>query len=178
MRFLHQLGDGLSLGLRTMDTAADVHRLILKNLDRLRAWEPWAQAEQTRASNDAFIHAQLEAFLAGTAVPCNIYRDEELIGSAGLRIDPYLGNGELGYWVDADHEGIGAATRSCRALLDHARDIGLARIEIRTATENRRSIAVARRLGFEQEGLLRSALPVGAERHDVAVFGRGLANSA
>lgn len=50
-------------------------------------------------------------------------------------------------------------------------DRGIARAEIRTSVENRRSRAVAERLGFAHEGTLRSALPVGDRRHDLAVYG-------
>jgi ribosomal-protein-serine acetyltransferase len=51
-------------------------------------------------------------------------------------------------------------------------DRAVHRFEIRTAVHNRRSRAVAERCGFELEGVLHGALRVGAERHDVAVYGR------
>jgi ribosomal-protein-serine acetyltransferase len=94
------------------------------------------------------------------------------VGGLGAGLDPYHGSADLGYWITADHEGRGILTRPATALLDHVfTDRGIARAEIRTSVENRRSRAAAERLGFAHEGTLRSALPVGDRRHDLAVYG-------
>jgi ribosomal-protein-serine acetyltransferase len=47
---------------------------------------------------------------------------------------------------------------------------GLARVEWLTDPRNARSAAVARRLGFTREGLLRSSFVLGEERRDTEVW--------
>ncbi len=52
-----------------------------------------------------------------------------------------------------------------------ARARGAHRVEIRTAVDNVRSRGLAERLGFTHEGTLRSGMPLGERRVDVAVYG-------
>jgi RimJ/RimL family protein N-acetyltransferase len=148
-----------------------MHRLTVKNLDRLRLWEPWANDEQTIESTERYTKHQLDQFVDGTVIPAMIVDHGIPIGSASLRLDRYLLIAELGYWIDRDAEGRGIVGRACSALIDHAIAHGMRRIEIRTAATNDRSRRVAERLGFQREGTLRSALPIGETRLDVAVFG-------
>lgn len=172
MQFTHHIGGGFSLGLRTLDTAEEMHNLTLRNLDRIQAWEPWAHEPQTLSGAVDFTRAQLAEFVAGTVLPAVIVCGDSLIGAASVRLNSYLKTAELGYWIDADHEGRGAVGRSCLALLEHAEKAGMRRTEIRTVADNQRSTAVANRLGFALDGVMRSALPVGNRRMDVAVYSR------
>ncbi|WP_461059139.1 GNAT family N-acetyltransferase [Streptomyces pseudoechinosporeus] len=62
-------------------------------------------------------------------------------------------------------------TRTARLMIDWAFGTrGMVRAEWSAATGNVRSIAVAKRLGMEREGVLRSALTLGGVRHDVEVW--------
>ena len=172
MAFSMDLGGGVDLVLRESWTVEPLHRLIGRNLDRLRRWEAWAHGEQTEAGLRAFTRHELSEWVDGRGVPAALRVDRELVGAVGARIDGYAGTAALGYWVDADHEGRGLVTRAVTAMVDHLFvDRELSRAEIRTATHNGRSRALAERLGFLHEGTLRAAAPVGAERHDVAVYG-------
>ena len=92
--------------------------------------------------------------------------------AVGARIDTYAGTADLGYWIDAAHEGRGAVTRAVAALTEQLfADYGVSRVEIRASVRNQRSRALAERLEFVHEGTLRAALPVGSQRHDVALYG-------
>ena len=172
MFFSHDLGDGYSLGLRTAESVDELLDLIHKNLSRLRQWEQWALAEQTPEVLRAHVDERLQMFVAGTAVPCTIYSDATLIGSIEMRMNAYNGSAELGYWLDEDFEGRGVVTRACRALIEYGTvRLGVRRFELYTAVHNERSGAVARRLGFAHEGVLRSATPLGDRRFDTNVYG-------
>jgi ribosomal-protein-serine acetyltransferase len=49
-------------------------------------------------------------------------------------------------------------TAACRALVDHAfEELGLNRVSIACATENKESCAILERLGFRREGIVRQA---------------------
>ncbi|MCM6761172.1 GNAT family N-acetyltransferase [Rathayibacter sp. ZW T2_19] len=175
MRFTHDLSGGFRLALRTLDTVEEMHALTRANLERLRRWEPWALSDQTLEGTTAFTRAQLADFAARSVLPTVIMSGDALIGSASLRTNSYTQTAELGYWIDAAAEGRGAVTRACAALLTEVPRRGIRRVEIRTAVENERSSRVAERLGFTREGVLASALPLGDERLDVAVYGRTFA---
>ena len=78
----------------------------------------------------------------------------ELIGNV------YLGKRdfdtlELGYLFSREHWGRGFARESCDALIRGAFASGVHRICAQCDPENGRSMALLRRLGFRQEGLLR-----------------------
>src|SRR5213079_3389094 len=65
---------------------------------------------------------------------------------------------ELGYWLDGPHQGRGIATRAAARLTDYAfQEQDCHRIMLHCALGNLKSRAVAERLGFVQEGILREA---------------------
>ncbi|WP_423918938.1 GNAT family N-acetyltransferase [Frigoribacterium sp. 2-23] len=175
MRLPYELGDDYSLALRDDSTVKAMHELTVRELTRLRAWEPWAAADQTLESAQSYAAFTTASYEQGASLPTAIMHGREAVGSASLRLDRYAGIGELGFWIAAAHEGHGVVTRACEALIEEARSKGLARVEIRTAVMNARSRAVAERLGFLHEGTLRSALPLSPERADVALYGLVLA---
>lgn len=169
--FTIKLEDDVDLVLREPWMVDELHALITKNLDRLRQWESWAHGEQTREGLAWFTNHELAEWVAGRSLPAAIRRGGVLVGSIGARVDSYSGTADLGFWIDAGQEGLGLVTRASRAIIEHLRsDRGLRRIEIRAAVENVRSRAVAERLGFELEGVLRQAQPVGDAVHDMALY--------
>lgn len=170
--FTRDLGDGLALALREEWTVQPLHQLILDNLDHLRPWEPWAHGEQSLDGLRTYTRSGLTDWIGGRSLPAVILQDGTPIGVAGATIDAYLSTAQLGYWIAAPHQGRGAVTRAVTVILDHLTSMRMIRrTEIRTAVGNHRSRAVAERLGFTHEGTLRSALPIGDHRHDVAVYG-------
>jgi ribosomal-protein-serine acetyltransferase len=79
---------------------------------------------------------------------------------------------ELGYSVGGAFEGRGLITKTCRVLIDYAfEELGLNRIAISCAVENQKSRAVAERLGFTQEGILRQSEWLQDRFTDMAVYG-------
>ena len=65
---------------------------------------------------------------------------------------------ELGYWLDAGHQGRGIVTRAAARLTGYAfSDQDCNRVILQCAVGNTRSRAVAERLGFVPEGVLREA---------------------
>jgi RimJ/RimL family protein N-acetyltransferase len=87
-------------------------------------------------------------------------------------LDPY-GFAEVGYIIDPHGRGRGYATRAVRLVarwvLD---DLGIGRLQARTHPDNVASQRVLERVGFQREGLARSAhvLPVSGERIDCLMW--------
>src|ERR1700736_1980886 len=93
--------------------------LIRRNQDRLARWEPWAEQPATLASTQAYIRAALEDFLRGRQISTIIAVEggRRFIGRCGMRINPYAGSGDIGYWIDGEFEGRGITSRSASALV-------------------------------------------------------------
>jgi RimJ/RimL family protein N-acetyltransferase len=74
---------------------------------------------------------------------------------------------EIHYWLRTDRTGRGYVTESARALLSWAREaLHADRIVLNAGMENRRSLAVAARLGFTRDGALEGGMAGGS----VALF--------
>ena len=70
---------------------------------------------------------------------------------------------EIHYWLQTEFTGRGYATEAAQALIDWARDaLGARRIVLNAGMENRRSLAVAERLGFTRDGELEGGMTGGS----------------
>ena len=143
------------------DTESLFH-VIDANRSYLRVWLPWVDRTLSPEDTRAFIESSIEGEVAGASLATLIVRQSEICGVVGLdSIDLLHQSADVGYWLRADAQGKGLMTRSVARISDHACDpIGLHRLGLRAAPGNLRSRALAERLGFQEEGILR-----GAERH-------------
>jgi RimJ/RimL family protein N-acetyltransferase len=99
--------------------------------------------------------------------------ESAVVGGSGLhrRIGPDAF--EIGYWIRVSEAGRGLATEATGALTRVGLELcGADRIEIRVEPENHASLAIPRKLGFIEEGLLRRRLETGPDgaRRDAVVF--------
>jgi ribosomal-protein-serine acetyltransferase len=166
--------DELSLVLAEERHAGVMTELIARNQARLARWEPWAEHPPTLESTRAYIRTALEDFVRGRQISTIMAVDggQRFIGRCGMRINPQLGNGDVGYWIDGEYEGRGLTSRATRALITAAiGDLGLRKIDIRTSVGNKRSRALAERLGFGFEGILPRGLQFMHRADDVALYG-------
>jgi RimJ/RimL family protein N-acetyltransferase len=93
---------------------------------------------------------------------------EEVVGGTGLHARVGPDAFEIGYWIAAAHVRRGYATEVAAALTRVAFDVcGVDRVELRIAPENAPSLAIPRRLRFEEEATLRRRI---AYRADAVVF--------
>lgn len=150
----------------------ELHALIERNRARLARWIHWAQ-HQTEQDTRAFIGRARAMEQDGSGLSRAIVTaDGRLAGVAGLTVDRSNRCGEIGYWLDSDSEGRGVVTAAVAALAEHGFEHHrLLRVEISADVENRASCAVAERLGFQLEGVLRQSYRVSDERQsDDAVY--------
>lgn len=102
---------------------------------------------------------------------------EALHGVCGLDIDWRDACAEVGYWLHPNSRGRGIASRAVGELCRFAFGLGIRRIGLQAAAANVGSQAIARRLGFTEEGRFRSAGTDGAAgdrsapRTDMVQFG-------
>jgi ribosomal-protein-serine acetyltransferase len=151
-----RVDDEIFLRLREARYAEDMFRVIHENRARLGEWFWWV--DETRTPQDVRTHITeaLRAMAEGKEYAFDLLLRGELVGSLGLRVDSDISEAEFGYWLSSAAEGRGIVTRAARTLLRFAfEELGMNRILIKCATDNSRSQAVARRLGFTEEGTLR-----------------------
>jgi RimJ/RimL family protein N-acetyltransferase len=122
----------------------------------------------------ALLHEQLPLLRdRGILAPYVIEETEtgQILGGANLsRFDPLRDVVEVGYWLFVGARGKGVATRSVRALVDHAFANGIVRVEAHVRVGNLASERVLARLGFEREGVKRRLLRHGGARVDATLF--------
>jgi ribosomal-protein-serine acetyltransferase len=151
--------------------AEELHALIERNRSELAMWLSWAQEPHGRDTR-AYIARVHDGEHARRRLQRAIVCRGSIVGDAGLFIDRDNATAAIGYWLDRDHRGRGVTTVAVRELARHGfTELALRRIEIRTDVLNSGSRAVAERLGFQFEGVLRESYRVAAERYsDDAVY--------
>jgi ribosomal-protein-serine acetyltransferase len=174
--FSFPLSDDAVLILRTSAITEAYHEELAANHERLARWEPWAVKAPVLAETRSFLEASVRNWLDGSELPVAIALRKDgqwhVAGAASLRINSYARSAEVGYWIGGDYEGRGLITMTVAALLDQAfGPLGIERVTLQTDPANERSRAVARRLGFVEEAVLRQATAFPHERRDEVVYG-------
>lgn len=141
------------------DDAEPLNTAILESFTELNAWVPWAVSPPSVADTRAFCETSQTQRAEGTACALLMLdgADGTVVGATGYpRLDRTVPSFEIGYWCRTPLCGRGFATEVTEALTRHAFDVlGARRVELRIDDRNLRSAAVAERLGFALEGVLR-----------------------
>ena len=154
------------------EDAPELFALVDGNRSHLRPWMPWVDATKSVEDIRTFIHSALDQETKNQGPVCGILYRGVLAGICGYKpINWQDKSGELGYWLAEPLTGRGIMTACIRTLIVHGFDeLQLNRVELRAATANHRSRAIAERLGFSHEGILRDAQWVNDHYVDQAVY--------
>jgi ribosomal-protein-serine acetyltransferase len=166
--------DEITLVLAEPRHAEAMTELIVRNQRRLARWEPWAEQPASVDGTRAYIQAALEDFVKGRQISTIIALEQgrRFVGRCGMRVNPHAASGDIGYWIDADYEGRGITSRAAGALVTSAfGELELKKVDLRTSVKNKRSRALAERLGFSFEGILPAGLRFSNRSDDVALYG-------
>lgn len=152
--------------------AGELHAAIEANREHLAPWMPWAG--QGPEGTAAFVAGAVRDAADGRALQCVLVWEGAICGACGCNAFDWLNHAtSLGYWLARDAQGRGLMTAAVGALCEHAFGaLELHRLEIRAAPTNARSRALAERLGFREEGVLRGAERIGGVQRDLVVYGR------
>jgi ribosomal-protein-serine acetyltransferase len=167
-----EIGDDAFVRTFTLDDAPTVFALVDAERDRLRRWMPWVDGTETVEDQRRWIERSIASEHDREAN--GIWLTEgSLAGTIGMSVNALENGGEIGYWLGTPYEGRGLVTRACAAMLDLAfGKLQLHRVTIRAAVSNAPSRAVAERLGFTEEGVLREAGLVDTGDYlDLVVYG-------
>lgn len=167
-----QLRPNLKLRVLEPRMADEVFAMVDANRQHLRPWLPWVDKTNSVDDTKAFIDKCMKQLGENNGIHCGIWLDEKYVGGIGMHYIKWEARRtELGYCLAESAQGRGIMTECCRAVIDHC--IGtwnLNRIEIRAVPANRRSCAVAERLGFKLDGVLRDVALLHDKFVDLAVY--------
>jgi RimJ/RimL family protein N-acetyltransferase len=141
------------------DDAEALREAVEESREHIRPWLPWAESHQTLEETRDWIIRGMAHWLLREGLPLSIWEigTGRYLGGTGLHPRNWeIGYFEIGYWLRQSAEGHGYMQEAVRLLTDYAFEhLGAQRVEIRCDSRNRRSAAVAERLGFVREAHLR-----------------------
>jgi len=165
----YKVDDDIKLTYPLELNAAELAKVVSESNEYLNRWVPWAKLGFTH--EDALVHIRYlnDMFTKNSNFWVFINFRGAIAGGIGLnRFDLDNQATDLGYWLAEDKQGHGIVTRACSAMVEYVfNDLGYNRIELRTNPENEKSVAVAERLGFSKEGVLRQAEVINNEFKDL-----------
>lgn len=168
--FTHRIDDETELRLLLERDAEEYYALCDRNRERFY----WLKEGYSLEDARSFIRRDLlENFAADNGFQAGIFVRGRLAGVVRYNdIDWKTRLTSLGYRIDTPFEGRGLVVKCCRVFIAYAFDVlKLNRVEIRCHAENERSCAVAERLGFKREGVLRQSERVRERLSDLVVYG-------
>ena len=152
-----KIDDNLSLEMINALHAEPIFHLVNANRVHLREWLPWVTRMLTLEHFKEFIISSQQRYTDNCDHAFVIVLNEIVVGRIGVyNIDNQNKVGAIGYWLGEEYVGKNIVTSACKTILNYCfEDLNLNRIEIRCATKNHKSQAVAERLNFVKEGIVR-----------------------
>ncbi|MBQ0138868.1 MAG: GNAT family N-acetyltransferase [Kurthia sp.] len=157
--FTYPIDEELHLRIITQKDAQEIFELIHENRAYLKNWLGWLDQSTEVKDVQKNIHKNLLGFAIDSAIDTAIVYQGKIVGKIGFHtIDKSVKKAEIGYFLAEEYNGLGIMTRATEALVkigfEHYQ---LHKIEIHCAEGNEKSQGIPKRLGFKQEGRIRSA---------------------
>lgn len=157
--FYYKIDEELSLKLATTLDTEETFNMIDSSRDHLREWLGWLDTTTEPSMTSKFTELNLERFAKNEALDTLIVYNGKIVGKIGFNsINWSNKTAQIGYMLAEGAQGKGIVTRAAKAMTTIAfEEYGLHKVEIRVATGNVKSRAVPERLGYTEEGMIRSA---------------------
>jgi ribosomal-protein-serine acetyltransferase len=171
--FGFQINSNVHLKLLEIRYAQVVFDEIEINRNYLSEFLSWVEKTNNKDDVKSFIEFELRRLSENNGFSCGIFYQNKYIGNISIHdIDWKSRRTSIGYWLSEAFQGKGIITDACRAIIDYSfNELELNKIEIKVRTDNTKSQAIPRRLGFIEEGILRSIEFNNGQYHDCFVFG-------
>lgn len=156
-----------------MQHAPALAALVAQNREQLQAYLPAVACLASADDAVAYLERACVRAAQGEVLEWHVFAGTALCGSIRLKdIDDDDRTASIGYYLARQFQGKGIAGACVRAVLAHAFGaLQLNRIELQCAAGNRASMALAGRLGFAHEGVLRQAEWLNGAFVDLHVYG-------
>lgn len=167
-----QLHNNVKLELLAAHHAAALFDAVDSNREHLSRFLPWVGNMQSVNDFMQYIRHSQSLYDHKKEVSFVIIANELLVGRIGLHhLNGHNKSASIGYWLTKDAQGKGIITNACKALISYGfKALQLHRIEIKASTRNLKSRAIAEKLHFKKEGILREAEWVNNRFLDLVVY--------
>jgi len=167
-------GDGLLLRPYRPEDSRALAAAVRESVASVGARLPWCHAGYGDAEAEAWIAHCAEGWRSGEHFAFAVFdrRTDQILGAAGLNQRNRQHNFmNLGYWVRTSQQGNGVAAGAAQLVSRFGfEQIGLTRIEIVTALDNRASRRVAEKSGAALEAIARNRLVDRGKPIDAALY--------
>src|SRR5689334_7448554 len=167
------IDDNILLRTYQPEDAAALFRAVDKSRQHLRPWLSWVDATTKQEQSAGFIQQSLAQLSSQQSLSLGIFYNQEIIGGMGLHEwNHYIKKAQIGYWIDKDFEGQGIITTCATRFIDFIFEkLGLNKIELHFMPHNKRSAAVAEKLGAKVEGIIRQSHMMNGRLEDIVITG-------
>lgn len=164
---------GLILRNYQEEDAPSLFAAVEENRAHLRPWLIWVDATQKEMHSLEYIRNARQEQYDQQSIAFGIFREDRLIGGLGMhQWDRRLRKAQLGYWLAQAETGKGIMTGCIGVLMNYLFDrLDLNKLELHYLPGNMKSAAVAQRLGFRVEGVLRDSFLMNGTLHDLVLAG-------
>jgi len=151
-----------------------LYEAVRESIPEVSPWLSFCHQDYSHEESAEWVGSNQKNWEAGE-VYAFIVEDEKtgaFLGGCGLnQIDRINLRANLGYWVRSSQAGRGIITAATRLLAGFAyEDLGLVRLEIVVAVDNKASQRVAEKVGAVSEGMLRKRIRVREIFHDAISY--------
>ena len=148
-------GDDVRLRPAKSGDAEHLHELLVANREHLGEFLPWTRSLRTPTDTMRWVAPRVDATEYDGDLIYLIEFERSVVGVMSAEFVDRKNEGcEVGYWISKEYEGRGIVTRACSGFFDILFDEhDQSRIEVTMVPKNRRSRAVAERLGMIEEEL-------------------------
>ena len=159
----------------TFDFANYLFDIISHNRDFFR-FMPWANIDKPESEFE-FLQSAVKDWKKQEKATYGMFlrTDNSFVGVCTMfNLNYNNESGEIGYWLNPKYAKHGFMNEAVQAISTEFFNKGLKRIVILANTENVASCKVAKKCGFEQEGVLHSYdfLPTLSKREDVILYAK------
>ena len=156
------------------EDAEEIYAAVRESLPDLKPWMSFAYDGYSIHDSKEFIRVIRSRWSEGTlfAFAITDRKNGSILGGCSLsHIHPVYHLCNLGYWVRSSRRGEGVAVRATGLAARFAFEkVGLIRVEIVIASENKASLRVAEKVGAHYEGILRNRMVVGKDVYDAHMY--------
>jgi len=162
----------IELRLPDENYAAELYNIINTQRTYLGKWLPWVPKTNRVEDTQKFLKDARLFNKGGQKLITLIFHEKKIAGSVSLvYISKEHGYAELGYWLSEDSQGKGIMMKSVNRLIDYAfQHMDIHRIEIEAATQNAKSQAIPKNLGFKHEGTMREGTKLHGKYIDTELY--------
>lgn len=152
------------------------YRLRSESRRFLEPWEPtWRADEMTESAFRGRVSRNEQEFSSGQAVPLFILERDSGVLLGGITAGCIRRGASqgcmIGYWMGERHAGQGHMLAAVRLIIPYIfSTLQLHRIEAACIPDNRRSVRLLEKAGFQREGYLREYLKINGEWRDHVMF--------